>query len=262
MAAQKLNHSLETMQQNNDSWEDFGDEGNEETLSLCDLVVSSTDANEYFCKDHRSNDGDYFEFSSEDFIYPENYNNIIFCGKLISRKENQPFEDTPQSLKSKVKQENDGKKNIRGCCMFPWKTSHSFNKSRTFPSSPSPPKESQGRSLNKSLSLPATGYGNSDVCVIKKVSVKSRWYLFAFGIGKFPMEIELKDMKMRQSRKSVAMKFHVPDVTEPENIKAMKFHVPDVTEPENIKGDKGERKTAKGLWRLLKLLGVTRKGCL
>ncbi|XWS75115.1 hypothetical protein CRYUN_Cryun01aG0057500 [Craigia yunnanensis] len=270
MGGEKLNHSLEeTMQQINDSWQDFGDEADEETLSLCDLVVSS-DANEYwnddFSKeDHQSNNGDFFEFFREDFpalapnTYPED-NNILFCGKLIPFKDQQPnVEDKPQSLKiSKVNQGNDEKKKNTSSFVFPWKMSHSFNKSRTFPSSSA--KGSQGKSFNKSLSLSAAGsknnygkYGSDQSkksgdekfdFSVKRVSilatpVKSRWYLFAFGVGRFPMEIELKDMKLRQSRKS----------------KAMKFQVPEVSEPENVKDGKERRRSAKGLWKLLKVLG-------
>ncbi|XP_022764302.1 uncharacterized protein LOC111309531 [Durio zibethinus] len=257
MGAEGLNYSLETMQQIN---EEFGDEADEETLSLCDLVMSS-DVNEYwnddFSKEDHHHDQDFFEFFSEDFpaaaassTYPED-NNIIFCGKLIPLKED-------------VKQENEKKKKNISSCIFPWKkSSHSiFNKSRTFPSSSSSSaKESRGKSFNKSLSLPAWGSKNnhgkfgSEIkklgddekfdFSVKKVSilatpVKSRWYLFAFGVGRFPMEIELKNMKMRQSRRKS---------------KAMKFQVPDCGEPENVKGDKERRRSTKGLWRLLKVLG-------
>ncbi|XP_022748026.1 uncharacterized protein LOC111297637 [Durio zibethinus] len=256
------------MQQINGSWQGFGDEADEETLSLCDLVISS-DANEYwnnddFSKeDHQSNSGDLFEFFSDDFpaAAPEDDSNIIFCGKLMSFKEQQQpkIEDKPQSPKiRKVKQENDDKKKNISSCKFPWKISNSFNKSRTYPSSSA--KGSLGKSFYKSLSLPAKGskknngkYGSDrskklgdekfDFSV-KKVSilatpVKSRWYLFAFGVGRFPMEIELKDMKLRQTRKN----------------KAMKFQPPERVGPENAIGGKERRRSGKGLWRLLKVLG-------
>ncbi|XVE99360.1 hypothetical protein REPUB_Repub03eG0191500 [Reevesia pubescens] len=262
------------MQQINNSRQDFGD--HEETLSLCDLVISS-DANDYW-NDHQSinspsdhHQDNFFEFSSEDFpsTAASTYNdNIIFCGKLIPCKDQQQqsIEDKPQSLKCKIKQENDEKKKNISSCLFPWKiSSHSFNKSTTFPSSSSA-KESQGKIFNKSLSMPASGSKNNNGKYgrdqskklggekfdfsVKKVSilatpVKSRWYLFAFGVGRFPMEIELKDMKMRQSRKSMEMKFQVPDGGG--------------GEPENVKGDKERRRSTKGLWRLLKVLGWKNK---
>ncbi|KAK6228160.1 hypothetical protein SCA6_000500 [Theobroma cacao] len=273
MGAQELNHGLETLQQNNDSWQEFGDEA-EETLSLCDLVISS-DASEYWNGEqyHRNSSSsssdhqhqDLFEFFSTEDIpaaaaaaASSNYqgNNIIFCGKLIPyRGQQQSIEDKPQRLESKVIKPENGTKNSTSC-LFPWKTSLSFNKSRTFPpssSSSAPAKASQRKSFNKSLSLPAEGSKNSKKLgddkfdfSVKKVSVietpvKSRWYLFAFGVGRFPMEIELKDMKMRQSRKSKAMKLQ-PD-----------------GQPENAKCNKERRRSAKGLWRLLKVLGCKNK---
>ncbi|OMO71624.1 hypothetical protein CCACVL1_18118 [Corchorus capsularis] len=54
------------------------------------------------------------------------------------------------------------------------------------------------------------------------------------------MEIELKDMKMRQSRKNKAIKVQ-------QNAAA--------GEPENLKSNKEQRRSAKGLWRLLMVLG-------
>ncbi|XP_021296113.1 uncharacterized protein LOC110425514 [Herrania umbratica] len=274
MGAQELNHGLETLQQNNDSWQEFGDEA-EETLSLCDLVISS-DANEYWNDEqHQRNTSpsssdhqhqDLFEFfSTEDFpaaaaaAASSNHqgNNIIFCGKLIPyRGQQQSNEDKTQSLESKVVKPENGTKN-GASCLFPWRTSQSFNKSRTFPSSSSSSsasaKASQGKRFNKSLSLPAVGSKNSKKLgddkfdfSVKKVSVietpvKSRWYLFAFGVGRFPMEIELKDMKMRQSRKTKAMKLQQDG------------------QPENAKCNKERRRSAKGLWRLLKVLGWKNK---
>ncbi|KAJ7975101.1 Protein unc-13 4B like [Quillaja saponaria] len=36
---------------------------------------------------------------------------------------------------------------------------------------------------------------------VLKSSTKSRWYLFLFGMSKFPTEMELRNMKSRQSRR-------------------------------------------------------------
>ncbi|GMJ14424.1 hypothetical protein HRI_005111600 [Hibiscus trionum] len=260
------------MQQIKDSWQDFGDESNEETLSLCDLVMETDHSNEFWGDDDFSNqdgNGDLFEFSSEDFpasasIFPENNNgDIIFCGKIISFRESQPgVGKESQKPTFKIEQENYEKKNDFGCgngCLFPWKTSSSpslFNKSRTFPSSKST-KESERHSFNKSFSMPASvsknKYGKiSDKKFdfpAKKVStlaspVKSRWYLFAFGVGRFPMEIELKDMKMRQSRKYKTMKSRALD----------RGGNGGGGQSENVKGDHG-RRSGKGFWRLMKVLG-------
>ncbi|KAE8708988.1 hypothetical protein F3Y22_tig00110332pilonHSYRG00678 [Hibiscus syriacus] len=254
------------MQQTKGSWQDFPDESNEETLSLCDIVMNNDNSNELWNDDDflkQEETGDLFEFFSEDFPasasnFPENNHEndrIIFCGKFISYKENENQPNVGSKSKRrkyKMEQENDEKmndfscRNARKCCFFPWKISSPpslFNKSRTFPSSKSS-KESQTQCFNKSFSKPAS-VSKIDFPV-RKVStlatpVKSRWYLFAFGVGRFPMEIELKDMKMRQSRKYRAMKFPAPDGSGPSG---------------NVKGENGRRpgKT----WRLLNVLGCKR----
>ncbi|KAK8517107.1 hypothetical protein V6N13_092392 [Hibiscus sabdariffa] len=160
------------MQQIKDSWQDFGDESSEETLSFCDLVMDIDLSNEFWGDDDFSKqdgNGDLFEFFSKDFpasasVFPENNNDddIIFCGKVISFGESQPeVGNKSQKPIFKIEQENYEKKKDLGCgngCLFPWKTSSSpslFNKSRTFPSSKST-KESQRQSFNKSFSLPAS----------------------------------------------------------------------------------------------------------
>ncbi|XP_039060041.1 uncharacterized protein LOC120203996 [Hibiscus syriacus] len=252
------------MQQIKDSWKDFGDESNEETLSLCDLVMENDRSNEFWDDDDdfskRDENGDLFEFSSDHLpasasIFPEN--NIIFCGKIISSRESQPINvgNKSQMPKFRIERGNHEKSKNFSCgnrCLFPWKTSSSsspslFNKSRTFPSSKST-KESERRSFNKSFSVPASvsknKYGKfSDekfYFPVKQVStpVKPRWYLFAFGVGRFPMEIELKDMKMRQSRKYTTMKFRSPGGDRSENVKSDQ-----------------RRRSGKGFRILLKVLG-------
>ncbi|GMI72550.1 hypothetical protein like AT4G30230 [Hibiscus trionum] len=223
------------MHQIKDSWEDFVDESNEETLSLSDLVLNNDHSNDFSKQQEET--GDFFQFFTEDFpaspsIFPEN-DGIIFCGKIISYKEKQPnVGSKPQRRKYKIEREKDDEKkdfscrNARKCCLFPWKISSPpslFNKSRTFRLSKLT-KESKRQSFNKSFSMPAYVPKNnyekfSDEKFdfpAKKVStlaspVKSRWYFFAFGVGRFPMEIELKDMKMRQSRKYRTMKFQALD---------------------------------------------------
>ncbi|XVF83283.1 hypothetical protein PTKIN_Ptkin16aG0474200 [Pterospermum kingtungense] len=270
------------MQQINGSWQDEAAADDEETLSLCDLVTSS-DATEYwngdngFSKEDDNGDNLFEFFSSEDFpasaaaATPRGYpdKNIVFCGKLIQFKDQQQQQPNsenklPQSLKtSKVKGDNHDDDDTRSSCIFPWKMSqYSFNKSRTFPSSSKG--SAQRKSLNKSLSLPveeskgkyygsvgggddrSKKLGDDDKFdfSVKKVSVlatpvKSRWYLFAFGVGRFPMDMELKDMKLRQDRKRKAMKFQAPEATDA--------------------GGKERRRSGKGMWRLLKVLGLKSK---
>lgn len=71
---------------------------------------------------------------------------------------------------------------------------------------------------------------------------KSRWYLFVFGYERFPSEMELRDIKNRQSRRR--------DVKDNAAVTMFKFNDDNGGE---IGNDKSNHK--KGLWRLLKGLG-------
>ncbi|KAJ6690408.1 hypothetical protein OIU85_006650 [Salix viminalis] len=192
--------------------QDFDDA--EETLSLCDLPLN-VDASDWddFSKEDQSLgscfDQDFFEFFSEDFTastHPKD--EIIFCGKLITCKGETVAEKT-QNLESTKKARNTKKSFI-----FPWKPS-SFNKSSRTTSSKQL-QEKSGKTLQEHLSENhgfATRkcddkYGFS----MKKVSIlatpmKPRWYFLAFGVGRLPMEMELSDIKMRQSRKRPSTMF-------------------------------------------------------
>ncbi|KAE8689584.1 hypothetical protein F3Y22_tig00110933pilonHSYRG00130 [Hibiscus syriacus] len=255
------------MQQTEDSRQNFRDESNEETLSLSDLVMNNDYSNEFWNDNDFSKQaetGDLFEFFSEDFpasasIFPENNNEndrIIFCGKIISYKENENQPNVgskPKRRKYKFEQENDEEKkdfscrNAKKCCFFPWKISSppSLFKSRTFTSSKSK-KEPQTQRFNKAFSMPASvskfHFPDRKVSTLA-TPVKSKWYLFGVGVGRFPMEIELKDMKMRQSRKYRPMKFPAPDDGGfgggPSG---------------NVRGEKG-RRSGKACRRLLNVLG-------
>lgn len=62
-------------------------EEDEETLSLCDLAVNSTD--EYCSTKHNrhDHDDDMFEFAGKNFTsstYSNQSNKVVFCGKMIS----------------------------------------------------------------------------------------------------------------------------------------------------------------------------------
>ncbi|KAM7499172.1 hypothetical protein LguiA_023586 [Lonicera macranthoides] len=124
-------------------------EETEDALSFCDLPIYSNPEDwESFSKEYPSDqEDDSFEFFSEEFsgsisstassrtsIQPDN---IMFCGKLIPYKHQEPI-------------------------------SNNKCKSNT-----------------------------------KKVSASNsrRWYLFMFGLGSFPVEMELSDMRRRQSRR-------------------------------------------------------------
>lgn len=206
--------------------QDFDDA--EETLSLCDLPLNSSasDWNYYSKEDHSSSfDQDFFEFCSENFTastYPTD--NIIFCGKLI------PYKGATVAEKSQDLDITTKPKNTKKSSIFPWR-SQSCKKSTTTSKHalPVPLSENNGYATRK--------FTNKDDFSTKKASLlvspmKSRWYLFAFGMARFPVEMELRDIKMRQSKKSPANKLRQETGKEMSN---------------------GRRE--KGLWGLLRFLG-------
>ncbi|GKV34107.1 hypothetical protein SLEP1_g42523 [Rubroshorea leprosula] len=159
--------------------EDFGDEA-EETLSFCDFVINSeSQENEYVSEVGKSlsSSRDSFEFSSGDHFsalssYP--VDNFMFCGKRI------PYGDPAvtkkrQSPDEGCKQQEPVKSKSKG--------------EKTTPA---------GKCGDK-FDLFAKGVP------MLATPVKSRWNLFVFGVGRFPMEMELRDMKMRQSRRNRVM---------------------------------------------------------
>ncbi|CAK7325525.1 unnamed protein product [Dovyalis caffra] len=225
--------SLEPLQE---EWElqDFDDAA--ETLSLCDLPLNScsSDRDDSSKEDQSlgtSFDQDFFEFFSEGFT-ASTYasDNIIFCGKLIPYKGETEAEKA-QSLESAKKGKNTKKR-----FSFPWKSSSS-NKTRT-----ASPKQLQKKS-DKTLQVvpPSENHG----CATKKcddeydfsmkkaaTAMKPRRCSLAFGVGSFPMEMDLNDIKMRQSRKSPSRMF--------QSVKETKMN---------------SGKRGKGLWSLLRVLG-------
>jgi hypothetical protein len=73
-------------------------------------------------------------------------------------------------------------------------------------------------------------------------STKSKWYLFLFGMAGLPTEMELRDIRTRQSRRrSQLSTMSQSSVESDEKVKGV--------------GDNARRSRGKGLWRLLKMLG-------
>ncbi|KAG6647325.1 hypothetical protein I3843_07G070000 [Carya illinoinensis] len=216
----------------------------EETLSLCDLPIYSDASNwdDYSKEDQRlSDDNDFFEFLSEDFTASTCATtvnkNIIFCGKII------PCKDLPEPEKT-LKQESttNTKRNHAKTGFLRWK-SLSFNKRRSSSKYSKLPEDEDSKTLASPSSKGYVyGASNCDFSVGKvsmlASSSKSRWYLFMFGMTRFPTEMELRDMKMRQSR-----------------MRSQSSMFRSVQCDEMIKGNEN-RSRGKGLWRLLRVLGL------
>ncbi|KAF5454747.1 hypothetical protein F2P56_024391 [Juglans regia] len=216
----------------------------EETLSFCDLPIYSDASNwdDYSKEDQSlSDDNDLFEFLSEEFTASTCATtvnkNIIFCGKLI------PCKDLPEPEKTQNQESTTNtKRNHAKTGFLRWK-SLSFNKRRSSSKFSKLPEDEH----SKNLALPSSkgyvyGTSNCDFSVGKvsmlASSSKSRWYLFMFGMTRFPTEMELKDMKMRQSR-----------------MRRQSSMFRSVQCDEMIKGNE-DRSRGKGLWRLLRILGL------
>ncbi|CAK9152224.1 unnamed protein product [Ilex paraguariensis] len=204
----------------------------EETLSLCDLPIYNDSARyEDFSEQHQNfsssssspSDQDCFEFFSEDWIKGSSFSSekIVFCGKIIPCKE-PVSEDTHKKESNKEREEHKPG-------LFRW-TSKSLNRSK--------PSESRKRvsnlryvSSSKTLSSPVPEKYRYDT---HKCSKKyDRWYLFMFGLAKFPAEMELRDMRSRKIRR-----------------KSWLFR----TSGGGEKGFVGRRRM-KGLWGLIRALG-------
>jgi hypothetical protein len=224
----------------------------EEALSLCDLPIYSdgaaTNWDDYTKEEQRlSSDNDFFEFFSEDFTAATAAaasstanNHIIFCGKFIPYREAQSHEISCSDTKQNQKK--------RG--FLRWK-SLSFNKNKSKAEEYDHGNHSKlqdGEKGSSALALPSSkGYvyaaKNCDFSIGKvsllPPSTKSKWYLFLFGMAGLPTEMELRDIRTRQSRMR----------SQPSTMSQSS-----VESDEMVKGvdDNARRSRGKGLWRLLK----------
>lgn len=245
----------------------------EETLSLCDLPIRSDPSQwdaESSSLDDENNDG-FFEFFSEDFTastYPSSGKDIIFCGKLIPYKELSPprLSDDCHHHHQKAHQNLETKKNNKRKVSIKkgfrlWK-SYSFRKLvRPFSSSNSikgskdggnmrnskPQHVAKANSENYNKRKSSTGDHHHQPVSVGKVSVlstptkSSRWYLYMFGMARLPTEMELRDIKNRQSRRTPSMLFSPEEYFSTEMVE------------EKVVGKRGT--SGKGLWSFLRGLG-------
>lgn len=149
----------------------------EDTLSLCDLPIYGDFrcddwSDDCLSKESRASDPDqdFFEFSSHEFDSQSlPSESVVFCGKIIPYK---------KPILTSERPHKPGK---------------------------------QRRRLSRWMSLLFQwGISSNRSCVDKYGSLQnSRWHLFVFGLGRFPVEMELRDIKTRQSR----LKWKAPSST-------------------------------------------------
>lgn len=181
----------------------------DEALSLCDLPLNSEEAAAYSVWDgfsmedqNSSLDQEFFEFFSENFTSSSAYpkDNIISCGKLIPYKEENVDDkaENSEKLPSKAKEANTNS-------TFTWK-SYSLNKLRS--SSLKIIHENSYTTWKTNCQGPSPGKNvDKYTFPMRKVSfvaspTKSRWQLFTFRMGRYPIEMELNDIKTRQNKLS------------------------------------------------------------
>lgn len=201
---------MEDITSNNHLHDDQSAEEAEEALSLCDLPLD-LDANDKLDNDQLqkpmhaqcprpSSDAapEFFEFLSDLSSDMCPADDIIFCGKLI------PLKQLPLSLQTRVDYKNHvlpkRSESVSELHSSSITRSGSIKKITTLLRNSRSldyqkvHRSNMGRNpLTRSVEKPEVSF---------KKEVKPRWYVFMFGMVKFPLEMELKDIKSRQFRRS------------------------------------------------------------
>ncbi|XP_010548620.1 PREDICTED: uncharacterized protein LOC104819978 [Tarenaya hassleriana] len=201
------------------------EEEEEEALSLRDLPLNSdqTSATATSASDHQDPVSELFEFLGFATCDVSPAENIIFRGKLIPlndqnnlRPDNSREVRTNPSPRIRVRSESlsalQGDKLsrsssvprvIRNCrsldcrkltCVTSNEKFSTLEHDRKFPEKGSPPE------MPKFAAAPAK---NSETGSFGGKTIRPRWYVFMFGMVKFPPAIELRDIKIRQTRRNI-----------------------------------------------------------
>ncbi|KAJ4709323.1 3-oxoacyl-[acyl-carrier-protein] synthase 3 protein 3 [Melia azedarach] len=209
----------EKMGQNSDFHDPI--EEADEALSLCDLPLheNNGDSFEEMTSQARRSSTErhdqFFEFLSDLSSEMCPAEDIIFCGKLVPFKE-QPSspkqrsriilakeDKTPGALRrrseslSELETYSTHSNSTKNYKLLRTSRSLDYQKLRRFCSSKSSPETDMERSSS------VRSVGKSD----KKPVVKPRWYFPMFGMLKFPPEMDLRDIKSRQIRRSSSVMF-------------------------------------------------------
>lgn len=190
-------------------YDDDDDDDEDETLSFYEFSINCESNNSSIKSSEQEGeeDDDYFEFFSEElkmsttasYYQPEN---IIFCGKVIPyRPPNESETRTPS--KNVVKEK---KQRMRGFFRWKWSFMNSSHKPR---------KDDDDDDDEAKVKQPCTkqkcstrerskvqGFPVQKMSPMFASAAKSRWYLYLLGISRFRSEMELRDIKNRQSRRS------------------------------------------------------------
>ncbi|XP_022728791.1 uncharacterized protein LOC111284374 [Durio zibethinus] len=190
----------------------------EEALSLCDLPLDLTDTingnpeNDHLEKilsaqSRRSSSTaapEFFEFLNDISSDMCAADDIIFCGKLFpSREQPISFQTWEEKRKSNVLRKRS--ESLSELCSSSITRSNSTKNTTLLRSSRSLDYQKLHRyDMERNPSVRRVERHDQ---VSPKKLVKPRWYVFMFGMVKFPPEMELKDIKSRQSHRSPSIMF-------------------------------------------------------
>ncbi|KAL3579293.1 hypothetical protein D5086_020797 [Populus alba] len=262
--------------QENTSLQDFEDAEDAFSFSYLSLENCDNYGDDFAKQDLGSSfdHQDFFEFFSEEFTSTASSSNtsdsIIFCGKLIPYRGETVVAEKEQNLRLAAQEtvvaetEQDlgiaaKTKHTKKGSILPSEPSPSFNKStqRAAARSNTPPKKKKLQKSYKARESTNKGYTTRKLsvdrtydCSMRKGPdlsplVNSGCYSFRLGVGKFPMEMDLSDIRMRQGKKSC---------TPP----ARKLPFNDECDQTNKISGKGKRE--KNLWGLFR--GKASLGCI
>ncbi|CAH8355685.1 unnamed protein product [Eruca vesicaria subsp. sativa] len=184
------------------------EEDKEETLSLRDLPLlnpqkPSSTATTTTTEDH----GEHFEFMTSTSYDVSPAEKIIYRGRVIPLNYQSALFSPPEHISPRVRTRSESLSAIQGNNINrplarenvgPMRTSRSLDdrKLTRRPTTVHSQQENVSTTKNvvKSETVSSSGSGKS---------VRPRWYVFMFGMVKFPPEIELRNIKNRQTRRNV-----------------------------------------------------------
>ncbi|XP_017985320.1 PREDICTED: uncharacterized protein LOC18589263 [Theobroma cacao] len=190
----------------------------EEALSLCDLALdldangnSDNDLGKLPAQSRRSSSEaapEFFEFLSDVSSDMCPADDIIFCGKLIPLKQQpvsfQRQKGYPSDEKRKnhvLRKRSESLSELRSSSMT--RSSSTKNTTLLRNSRSLDYQKLHRYEMERNPSTRSAGKTH----VLPKKAVKPRWYVFMFGMVKFPPEMELQDIKSRQFGRSPSVMF-------------------------------------------------------
>ncbi|KAM5556104.1 hypothetical protein ABKV19_023804 [Rosa sericea] len=240
----------------------------EETLSLCDLPTHSDSAHwDDFSKQYQSSSFDrdednFFEFFSEEFTastYASENKDIIFCGKKLIPYSKEAPHVAAEKKTTQKSTETSNKSSTKKWGLFRWRRFRR-SKPKVVTKYCKPSQVKDGRS--NTISFPTSkSYKRCDpslwkVSVLSSNRSKSKWHLFMFGITKFPTEMELRDIKSRQSRRNPSTMFGANcEASNEITGKGNKEISSNNSRSSSNSSNSSSR--AKGLWGLLRVIGCS-----